>query len=471
MHLAHRIRACGARPGDIVGLIADRSQASIIGMLAILRVGCGYLPLDPNYPLDRLEFMVTDSATRLIVGSEGYQPPAGARLVNRQEGRESAAADEPPDLPAIAADVAYIIYTSGSTGVPKGCVVTHHNVLSMLAGALPHFSVGPADTWTVFHSLSFDFSVWELWACWASAGRALLVDAETAAAPSALARLLDTHDVTVLSQVPSVFRLVARSLERLEMLPPLRYIVFGGEPVDLDVVRGAMAHMKGRPAGPPSFVNMYGITEITVHATFKELTEEVLAGPSRSPIGLPLPHLSIEIRDPEGRPVPPDVEGEMWIAGPSVARGYVNRSELTAARFIADPDEPTRVWYRSGDLARWVDGELDFVDRLDQQVKVRGFRIETGEVEARIREVAGVGDTAVLVRPTTTGAVLVATIVPDRDHAVPEPARVRAQLSDWLPAFMVPDVILIVDDLPRTPSGKLDRTTLLARVTGASGVE
>ncbi|WP_066913683.1 amino acid adenylation domain-containing protein [Millisia brevis] len=474
--LARRIAASGARPGEVVGLIADRSHASIIGMLAILRAGCGYLPLDPTYPSDRLDFMVTDSATTVIVGPAGYEPPRGQLLVDRHEEPELAVVEEPAahapnDRPTISTDVAYIIYTSGSTGVPKGCALTHHNVLSMLAGALPHFSVGATDTWTVFHSLSFDFSVWELWACWASAGRALLIDADTASAPSALVRVLHGHDVTVLSQVPSIFRLVSRSIARLGLSPPLRYVVFGGEAVDLDIVGDARSRMAEQSGKPPRFVNMYGITEITVHATFKELTPEVLAGPSRSPIGDPLPHLRIEIRDPAGRAVPPGDEGEMWISGPSVARGYVNRADLTAARFVADPEDSSRVWYRSGDLARWMHGELDFVGRVDQQVKVRGFRIETGEIEAHIRAVEGVGETAVLARPTPTGAVLVATIVPDPDHGVPEPAGLRAQLARRLPSFMVPDVVLIVDDLPRTPSGKLDRRALLALTTGPDGVE
>ncbi len=425
--LASSLVARGVRRGDLVGLKTGRTVETPAAILGILKAGAAYVPLDPAYPEDRLRMMIEDAGLEIVVDSI---PSDGEETVDVSIG---------PDDPA------YVIYTSGSTGRPKGCVVTHGNVLALLEAALPLFDVGADDRWTLFHSVSFDFSVWELWGALATGATAVMVPDDAARSPADFLDLLAAERVTVLNQVPSVFRYLARAHEAAGRPPlALRYVVFGGEGVDLDVVASFA------PGRRPAMVNMYGITETTVHVTYKSLgAEEAVA----SPIGRPLPHLAVSLRDGDGKPVPPGAPGEMWISGAGVAAGYLNRPELTAERFVTVDG---RRHYRSGDLARLLpDGELEYLGRADRQLKLRGFRIEPGEIEAVLRAHDGVQDAAVTVTTTRAGAqFLEARIVP----AVPDGLRAHAAAA--LPAHMVPDRYRAVPELPRTPSGKLDRTAL-----------
>ncbi|WP_412543323.1 amino acid adenylation domain-containing protein [Longispora sp. K20-0274] len=457
--LAARLRALGVGPGDLVGLGTGRTVDSPVAILAILRAGAAYVPLDPGYPADRLRMMVADARITALVGDPAHHHGLGAdRVVDPR-----AALDGPhaggPVVPASAGvgphDPAYVIYTSGSTGRPKGCVVTHGNVLALLDAALPLFDVDSTDRWSLFHSISFDFSVWELWAAFATGATVVMVPGAAALSGEGLVEFLARERITVLSQVPSVFRSLAVA-HRQAGRPPLalRYVVFGGESVDLDAAREFAGD-----AGP-RMVNMYGITETTVHATFHELTP----ADRGSPIGRPLGHLNIELRADDGSPVPPGEPGELWLTGPGVSAGYLHRPDLTAARF---PTVDGRRYYRSGDLARQApDGRLEYLGRTDQQVKLRGFRIELGEIEAVLRAHPQVADAGVAVWTSPAGArFLVGCVAP----AVPDD--LRAYAGRTLPAHMVPSRYVPVPALPRTPSGKLDRAALaeVARPTVEKG--
>lgn len=453
-HLAGRLVAAGVGRNALVGLEVTRSLQIPVAILGILMSGAAYVPLDPAYPIDRLRMMVADAGVALVV-TDRDSPLAdklGCRAVLVRADEAVAGVER---ITVAADDPAYVIYTSGSTGRPKGCIVTHRNVLSLLAATLPLFDVGPNDRWSLFHSVNFDFSVFEMWFPLISRGTVVIVDGEAALSPEAFLRLLAEKRITVLSQVPSVFR----SLLQVHALYPepdlaLRYLVFGGERVELDAVRDFLSHL---PADRhPVVVNMYGITETTVHVTFKELTAEDLDGPVRSPIGVPLPHLAVELRDDQGKPVAPGEPGEMWVSGGGVAAGYLNRPVLTAARFRTEGE---RRYYRSGDLARMLpNGELEYLGRVDRQVKHRGFRIELEEIEATLRNLDSVYNVAVAVVTGRSGGEFLTAYVAGSDDFSAAAARTHA--ARLLPSHMVPSRYMRVPALPLTPSGKLDRAAL-----------
>ncbi|WP_063838220.1 amino acid adenylation domain-containing protein [Saccharothrix sp. ST-888] len=454
--VAALLGAAGIGRGDLVGVLLERSHQAPAWILGVLKAGAAYVPLDPSYPPERLAYLAEDAGLAALVAA----PERAAAC-----GLDSLPVIDPaatPPAPAAAAappgpdDPAYVIYTSGSTGLPKGCVVTHGNVLALLRATLPLFDVDADDRWTLFHSAAFDFSVWELWGAWACGGTAVVVPAETAQAPEEFLRLLRDERVTVLNQVPSAFRYLAREYaDSGAPALPLRYVVFGGESVDLDVVRAFLAAV---PESAPEMVNMYGITEITVHATYLRLTPEDLAGEVRSPIGRPLPHLSVELRDEELRPVEDGAVGEMWVAGAGVATGYLNRPELSADRFRTLDG---RRLYRTGDLARRLpDGQLAYLGRNDQQVKLRGHRVELGEVEAGLRTAEQVSDAAALVTRDSAGNDLLTALVVPAVPGTLDVAALRRHARTTMPGQLVPNRFHRVDALPLTSSGKLDRRAL-----------
>ncbi|MFJ4972181.1 amino acid adenylation domain-containing protein [Streptomyces sp. NPDC088755] len=462
---AWRLARMGVAKGDLVGLMVERSVDTVVGILAILRCGAAYVPIDPTYPLERREFVIRDSGIGIITGSQEVLTTTRTARSLRTCALDALGGDDGLHTPPAGvqpSDPAYVIYTSGSTGIPKGCLITHGNVLSLLRHALPLFTLDSDDCWSVFHSFSFDFSVWELWGALATGARAVIVPHTATRLPSELTRLLVQEKVTVLSHVPSVFRYFSR----LERYPgdQLRYIVFGGESVDLPSIAAFWSQCA---EARPEVVNMYGITETTVHATFRRITEPDLTSGNVSPIGTPLAHLTIELRDeqPPHAPVADGETGEMWIAGAGVADGYLNRPELTSQRFVTDDQvDAARRYYRSGDLARRLpNGELEYMGRNDHQVKLRGFRIELGEVEAAIRRQPHATDAALCVAAGRAGAeLLVACVVPSCPEVEPSAtvASIRDDLAEKLPEHMLPDRYLLLPTLPLTLSGKLDRREL-----------
>ncbi|MEO6089302.1 MAG: amino acid adenylation domain-containing protein [Umezawaea sp.] len=347
-----------------------------------------------------------------------------------------------------------MIYTSGSTGKPKGVVVSHASVVSLLANTQPDMEFGPHDVWTQFHSYSFDFAVWELWGALAHGGELLVPDHGLTRSPVDFHRLVRERGVTVLNQTPSAFYQFVEA-DRLadQPLTSLRRVIFGGEALDLGRLRGWVERYGTRT---PQLVNMYGITETTVHVTHRVLDDtDFVSGREVSPIGGPIPGLRTYLLDERLRPVPPGRVGAIYVAGDQLALGYLGRPGLTASRFVADPfaGGDSRM-YNSGDLARrTLDGELEFVGRADDQVQLKGFRIELGEVESAIREVDGVVDVAVTV--SDSGDHLVAHVVGRSDFS--------ALLSTKLPVHMVPQRVIPIDALPLTVNGKLDRKALEER--------
>ncbi|WP_416981264.1 amino acid adenylation domain-containing protein [Streptomyces sp. T028] len=452
-------------PGQPVALRAGRSWSALAGLLGILGAGASYLPVDPGYPRDRQRHLLDDSGARLVLAegppAPGESPLAEAGPLVLTSRPPAPGAADPPVLPP---DTAYTIYTSGSTGAPKGCVVGHAQVLALLDAAVPLFDVGADDVWTLFHSWSFDFSVWEIWGALLYGGRAVVVDRDTAADPEAFAELLAAEGVTVLNQVPSAFgQLVTEAAAGGVRLPALRHVVLGGEALVPDDVR---RWWDAGTAPAAAVTNMYGITETTVHVTHCTLTPDILreAGPGRTPIGRPLDHLTVELRDEQGQLVDPGQPGELWVGGVGVSHGYLGRSALTAERFPPAPDGTGRR-YRSGDWAvADADGRLFYAGRMDGQVKLRGFRIELGEIETELRAMPGVDGAACLVDDSGRTPVLAAYLVADRDELPPH--QVREHLARRLPAHMLPQRLRYLDRLPLTPHGKLDRTALVA-VSGA----
>jgi amino acid adenylation domain-containing protein len=458
----------------------DRSAGAVAAILAILRTGSSYVPLDPSLPADRLAFMANDSAISILVAGPG-QDLAWLRQPTPVVHVEPLLVHEPAPVPGVPGThrtlrevrtrisseaEAYVIYTSGSTGRPKGCSVSHGNVVALLEAAIPLFDVTANDRWLLFHSYSFDFSVWELWGALATGAACVVADGDLVRDPERLVELCRTSEVSVLCCVPSVFSGLATRLHRCT---GLRYVIFGGETLRPADVRAAAKLWDD--AARPRFVNMYGITETTVHVTFKELDQNDLdsSGPL-SPIGFELPHLRVVIADKEGRPVPDGSDGEMFVAGAGVARGYVGRDELTAQRFLELQGVRT---YRTGDRGRRLpNGELAYRGRLDDQVKLRGFRIELGEVDSTLREHELVRESCTVLVGAAPGPVtLEAAVVIDAGTST---AELREFAATRLPAHMVPTRVVAVDALPRLGSGKPDRaavTELLRRTGNGSDVD
>jgi amino acid adenylation domain-containing protein len=471
--LARRLRERGAGRETLVALFLEPSIEMIVAILAVLKAGAAYLPLDPEYPSDRIAFVLEDAAAPLVVATSSLAsrlPETGAAIVTL-DGSEGTliAGLSGEDLEPVAApeNLAYVIYTSGSTGRPKGVLVEHRNVARLFSATDAWYGFGPSDVWVLLHSYAFDFSVWEIWGALASGGRLVISPLWTTRSPQGLAELVAGEKVTVLNATPSLFVTVQEELTRA--LPDdtaLRCVVFGGEAL----APAALTPWYDRfGEAAPTLVNMYGITETTVHVTYRPLTAADCAAES-SPIGVPIPDLSLHLLDPHGTPVPVGVAGELYVGGAGVARGYLNRPELTAERFIDNPFGEGRL-YRTGDVARRLpDGELDFRGRIDDQVKIRGFRIELGEVQGAVREVPGVAETAVLAVDAAPGDTrLVAYVVPSGSAAGPgDGATLRAAILDHLgerlPAYMVPASIMTLERLPLTRNGKTDRKALPAPV-------
>ncbi|GGU11832.1 non-ribosomal peptide synthetase [Streptomyces violascens] len=474
--LARHLIARDAGPDRFVAVALPRSAELIVAVLAVIKSGAAYVPVDPDYPLGRIAYILRDADPELLVTTSelgARLPVSGVPTVLLDDHRLGEELDALSDAglqdgeriaPLSAMHPAYVIYTSGSTGRPKGVVVPHRNVVALLASTRPLFGFHADDVWTMFHSYAFDFSVWELWGPLLHGGRLVMVPYATSRSPEDFLALLADEGVTVLSQTPSAFyQLMRADQDRPEIGDrlSLRYVVFGGEALDLDRLAEWYAR---HPDDAPVLVNMYGITETTVHVSHGALDASTAAGEPGSLIGTSLPGLRVYVLDSGLQPVPVGVTGEMYVAGEQVARGYLNRPGLTAERFVAAPyGAAGSRMYRSGDLARWTaEGRLEYLGRADEQVKIRGFRIELGEIEAELRDLDGVRDARVVVREDAAGdAALTGYAVPKPGEAV-DAGRLRAALAERLPAHMVPTAFVSLDALPLTANGKLDHRALPA---------
>jgi amino acid adenylation domain-containing protein len=460
--LAYHLRDRGVARGDLVGLHVERSAHTVLGILGILKAGAAYLPLDPAYPRERIAFMVEDAKARVAVVDAALAGDVAAL------GLDAVVVESLPpgpdfnlDVGSDADDPAYVIYTSGSTGTPKGCPISHYNVTRLFEATDAWFGFNGDDVWTMFHSYAFDFSVWEIWGALLHGGRVVVVPHEVGRSPGAFLDLLIAERVTVLNQTPSAFRqLVQVDAEREARAQALRYVIFGGEALELQALRPWFDRYGDTR---PLLVNMYGITETTVHVTYRPISTADLDAGLGSVIGVPIPDLRVYLLDPRGEPVPIGVPGEIYVGGGGVAGSYLNRPELSLQRFVDDrfAARPGARMYRSGDLARRLaNGDLEYLGRMDDQVKIRGFRIELGEIEAAVAAQPGVRDVGVVVREDAPGdRRIVAYVVVDGDQATAV-GSLRPALRARLPEYMVPAHFVALAALPLTPNGKLDRKAL-----------
>lgn len=439
--LAEQLRSLGVPPGSRVALFLPPAERAIAAVLGVLQAGCAYVPIDPEYPPERVAYILEDSAARAIVTTDGVE--ATAFLT-----------DAPPAAISGPDATAYIIYTSGSTGQPKGCEVTQRNVVRLVHNDRLDFAFGSRDVWVMAHSLSFDFSVWEIYGALLHGGRLVVPDRDTVRNVPDFHALLRRERVSVLNQTPLAFyNLIAfeTTLAEHALDQHLRYVVFGGDRLSPAALRPWATLY---PLDRVALINMYGITETTVHVTFCRLGDEHLVG-CTSPIGRPLPETTVYVVDRHLNPQPLDAPGELVVGGSGVCKGYLNRPELTAERFVANLFGAGTL-YRSGDLGcRTADGQLAYLGRNDQQVKIRGHRIEPAEIEQALTALPGVEKAAVLAETGSAGSELIAYVVADAS-----PETLRAALATRLPAHMLPSAIVCCAAFPATANGKLDRRAL-----------
>ena len=461
--LANLLVANGAGPGQRVALLSNRSIEAIVSILAVLKTGAAYVPIDPAHPDARIEFMLADAAPVAALSTSELRSRLDGYGLDVIDIDDAGAQSYPAmSLPAPAADdIAYLIYTSGTTGKPKGVAITHDNVIQLLESLDADMEMA-GQVWSQWHSLAFDVSVWEMWGALLGGGRLVVVPESVARSPEDFHDLLISEQVTVLSQTPSAFY----ALQSVDALQPevgrqlkLQTVVFAGEALEPQRLR---TWLDNHP-GLPRMINMYGTTETTVHASFREIVESDVDSAS-SPIGVPLPHLAFFVLDEWLHPVPAGVVGELYVAGAGVGYGYMGRAGLTSSRFVACPFGGSGArMYRTGDLAWWsADGQLAYMGRADQQVKIRGYRIELGEVQAVLADLDGVDQAAVIAREDRPGDKRLVGYVTESVAGVVDPAALRNAMAERLPEYMVPTAVVVIETLPLTVNGKLDKRALPA---------
>jgi len=442
------------KKGDLVGMLMERSPDAVIAMLAVLKAGGGYVPIEPDYPSDRIRFTLDDSVVKVLLvdhaSSIELHGLGAYPVISLEEVGQEGALENRTCQPA---DAAYVIYTSGSTGKPKGVMVEHRQVVRLFFAENSSYDFNNRDTWTMFHSYCFDFSVWEIFGALLSGGKLVIIPKPVARDTPAYLEYLKKETVTILNQTPTAFY----HLSREEMKYPgkdlcLRYVIFGGEalhPLKLSDWHARYPRTR--------LINMFGITETTVHVTFKEITTREI-NQNTSNIGKPIPTLSTLILDKHLKLSPPLTVGELLVGGAGVSRGYLNRPELTAEKFIRDPYRHGERVYRSGDRVRLLEsGDMEYRGRSDHQVQVRGFRVEPGEIEARLLKQEEIKEAVVLPGEEDTGTFLCAYIVTGEN---PDVSRIRKKLSKDLPDYMIPAYFVQLDKIPLTINGKIDRQKL-----------
>jgi amino acid adenylation domain-containing protein len=450
-----------------------------VGVLGILKAGGGYLPIDACTPAPRVNWLLRDSGAGIVVTLASLAERVTERSVvlvladsdsdaaEREQGIDRGGAPMAERAPT---DLAYVIYTSGSTGTPKGVLVEHRHVVRLFEVTQQWFRFGGHDVWTMFHSIAFDFSVWEIWGALLFGGRLVVVPDETCRSPLHFRALLRREQVTVLNQTPSAFRqLDAADRGAADPGPEhLRLVVFGGERLNVGMLAGWIDR---RGDERPALVNMYGITETTVHASFRPIQRVDLARPDLSPIGVPLPDLRFLVLNEADELTTAGEAGELYVSGAGVSRGYLRRADITAERFFAHPLADGNRVYRTGDLVLAdQNGEYHYVGRVDEQLKVRGFRIEPREIEIVLEIHPEVAASVVVPRDYGDGDVrLIAYLVPSDSRVDPGWVEsIRTKLADelaGLPSYLRPSAFVSIPALPLTVNGKVDRTALPTPLT------
>ena len=454
--VAHALLAHGVCPDARVAICVERGPQMIIGLLGILKAGAGYVPIDPAYPQERIAYTLADSQPVVVLVQANTAQRAGA-LARIDLDHLGPLPISNPGLHLSPANLAYVIYTSGSTGQPKGVMIEHRQVARLFSATHHWFGFNPHDVWALFHSFAFDFSVWEIWGALMHGGQLLIVPQLVSRSPDECYALLCDAQVSILNQTPSAFRQLIAAQGNSAQSHSLRQVIFGGEALEPGMLKPWYARAVN--AGT-QLVNMYGITETTVHVTYRALEAADAHLVGVSPIGVRIPDLQLYVLDERHEPLPLGVVGELYVGGAGVARGYLNRQALNAERFLADPATGLRM-YKTGDLGRLLaDGSVEYLGRNDDQVKIRGFRIELGEIQAHLATASGVRDAVVIAREDQPGDKrLVAYVISDGELNV---AALRDHLLLSLAEHMVPSAFVRLDTLPLTTNGKLDRKALPA---------
>ncbi|HKV40584.1 MAG TPA: amino acid adenylation domain-containing protein, partial [Blastocatellia bacterium] len=465
--LARYMQARGVGPETLVGVCTERSAELVLCLLSILKAGAAFVPLDPTYPKLRLAYVLEDSHMSVLLTESRFLfnfPDIRAASICIDRDWDAIRGMDGQNLPAITVpdNTAYVIYTSGSTGAPKGVLVTHLNVVRLFQATNDWFHFNDQDTWTLYHSYAFDFSVWELWGALLAGARVIVVPYWVSRSPDLFLEMLSVEAVTILNQTPSGFAQLVQAdgSHASPMDLGLRAIVFGGEALDLQTLRPWFErHGDNRPV----LINMYGITETTVHVTYRQLSRTDLCKAPMSVIGEPIPDLGVYVLDGELQPAPLGIPGQVYVSGPGLARGYLGQGDLTASRFLPDPfstREGMRM-YASGDLGRYsAERDLQYLGRVDHQVKIRGFRIELGEIESILEEHAAVARAVVMMRQDAGSEKQLAAYIVPRPGTEPAPTELRDFLKRRLPEYMVPSAFVTLESLPLTSNGKLDRGAL-----------
>ncbi|MDA1677504.1 non-ribosomal peptide synthetase [Bacillus cereus group sp. TH152-1LC] len=466
--LARYLIKQGVKPENPVGICLERSTNLIISILAVLKAGGAYVPIDPNVPSERIKFILDDSSVQLIITNHNVKNTVlfpNKKVVNLQENQALIKKEsiENLELQLDPSNLAYVIYTSGSTGTPKGVLVEHTNVIRLFSSTDKLFEFDHTDVWTMYHSYAFDFSVWEIWGALFFGGKLLIVPNFVCKSAESFYNLLKEEKITVLNQTPSAFQQLTNHIDDMkseDLGLKLRYVIFGGEQLNFNILSPWYEKLGERC---PEMINMYGITETTVHATFKRVTERDLkaqATTEGSNIGNPLPDLSLFVLDNNLQAVPIGVTGELFIGGPGVVRGYHNRPDLNKERFINHPFGHGSKLYRSGDLARILpNNEIEYRGRIDDQVKIRGFRIELGEIQSVILKHPMIKDAAVIVRNNLHGEPQIVSYVVPKENI--DGLNIQNYLKQFLPSYMIPAFVTKVKSIPKTSNAKLDKKVLL----------
>lgn len=457
--IARGLISRGVQQGELVGLLLPRGIGQVEAILGVLFAGAAYLPIDLSAPPERIDFIVSDARIRWLI----IDSVATTGRISQEAEPQTATLDElaanttTVDLPSVKpTDPAYCIYTSGTTGRPKGVVISHRNVVRLVRNDSFPFAFGPDDVWTFFHSYSFDFSVWEMFCCFAYGGRLIVVQETEAKDSQRFWQLIQRERVTVLNQTPSAFNQLQQAANaKPATLEHLRYVIFGGEKLQ---PRALARWADQRPE--VSLVNMYGITETTVHVTARTITPEDIAA-GQNNVGTPIPTTTVNIVDPRTRRrlLPVGAVGEMLVGGLGVAEGYLQRPELTTDRFIPNPFGPGIV-FCTGDLARHrPDGTLEVIGRQDHQIKLRGYRIELGEIEWCLRKHPDVAQALAFLENDGDDRI-VGYVLPVDAGARLTAKGLREYLAAQLPDYMIPSEFRLVEQIPLTGNGKLDREAL-----------
>jgi amino acid adenylation domain-containing protein len=461
--VSHKLIQLGITPNARVAVLLDRNIELITVLLGILKSGGAYVPIEPTNPADRVSFVLSDSKASVLLTDGEHLRQLGTietpcLLIEKGLQNLGGLPRHSAQIPIDQATLAYVIYTSGSTGQPKGVLIAHAQLARLFLATDNWFHFGNLDVWTMFHSVAFDFSVWEIWGALCYGGRLVVVPHAVSRSPEDFYRLLAREGVTVLNQTPSAFRALIRAEDAVGMLELcLRAVIFGGEALEFESLRPWFDRHGDHQ---PKLINMYGITETTVHVTYRpvRLIDLEKSG-GASLIGCPIPDLSLYVVESNLGLAPVGVPGEIVVGGAGVAQGYLDRPALTAERFVEDVFQPASGarLYRSGDLARLLpSGDFEYLGRIDHQVKIRGFRIETGEIEAVLRRSGEVQDVAVLARTRNHNeTILAAYCVSSLDSSA-----LRDIVRKSLPEYMVPSFFVNVESIPMTSNGKVDRRAL-----------